>query len=245
MEDNYLYLIHDKHSLQTAIVDPAVKDPVLEECEKQGWTLTHILNTHHHWDHTGANKALKAETGCEIIGFEGDAERIPGIDRTVKEGDKISLGSHHAQIFEVPGHTSGHIAFYFENSKALFIGDTLFAMGCGRLFEGTPQQMWSSFAKFINLPDETVIYCAHEYTQSNGRFALTVEPENTDLINRMVDVDRLRTENKPTVPFLLGLDKATNPFLRPNSAAIREKLDMKYASDAEVFGMLRSMKDNF
>lgn len=245
MEDNYIYLLHDQESGKTAVVDPAIKDPVLDTCQERGWTLDYIFNTHHHWDHTGANKALKAETGCTIIGFEGDKDRIPGIDDCVKDGDTVTLGTAKAKVIEIPGHTSGHIAYYFERDQALFDGDTIFAMGCGRLFEGTPKQMWHSMQKLTALPDETKIYCAHEYTLSNGKFALSIDGNNQDLVTRMDQCRALREAGKATVPFTLGEDKRTNPFLRPFDPAIRQHLQMEQASDSDVFGKIRALKDNF
>lgn len=245
LQDNYLYLIHDPDSGQTAIVDPAVKEPVLDACAQRGWTLTHILNTHHHWDHTGANKALKADTGCKIIGFSGDKDRIPGIDQTVSGGDTIHLGTRSASVIEVPGHTSGHIAYHFGADKALFIGDTVFAMGCGRLFEGSPQQMWTSLQKIIALPADTTLYCAHEYTLSNAQFALTIDPENPILLKRVEEVKAIRAAEKPTVPFSLRAELDTNPFLRPTDKSIRRHLNMEEAEDWQVFAEIRSRKDSF
>lgn len=166
--DNFIYLVHDPDSGETAGIDPAVEEPVKEALAEKGWTLSHLLITHHHPDHTGANMALKEATGCTIVGAANDAERIPGIDVRLAEGDSVSIGSHKAQIFEVPGHTSGHIAFWFEQDRALFSGDSLFSLGCGRLFEGTAEQMWRSLSKLRELPDDTQVYCAHEYTSANA-----------------------------------------------------------------------------
>jgi hydroxyacylglutathione hydrolase len=213
------------------VVDAAIPEPVWAELDKRGWTLTKILNTHHHMDHVGANLALKEKSGCQIIGPKADENRIPGIDVAVGEGDEVSVGSSKAKVFDVPGHTKGHIAYWFEADNALFCGDTLFAMGCGRLFEGTPAQMYDSLNKFKTLPDETAVYCAHEYTQSNGRFALTVEPDNQALISRMAEVDEKRAKDLPTVPSNIGAEKATNPFMRAASAA--------------QLGEIRQLKDNF
>lgn len=250
LQDNYVYLLHEAASGTTAVVDPAVKEPVLEECAKRGWQLTHILNTHHHWDHIGANKALKAETGCQIYGFKGDAERIPGIDHCLEDGDTVTLGDEIAQVIEVHGHTIGHIAYYFEASKALFSGDTLFAMGCGRLFEGTPAQMWESLSRLAALPDDVLVYCAHEYTLSNGKFALSVDPDNPDLQARMQDVQKRRDKDQPTVPFTLEIEKKTNPFLRPASPAIQanlglDNLKLDGTDTIPIFARIREMKDNF
>ena len=171
---------------------------------QHGLQLTHILNTHHHFDHTGGNLELKEMTGARIIGPKADADRIPGIDAGVGEGDLVAIGASVARVFDIPAHTKGHIAFWFEADKAVFTGDTLFAMGCGRLFEGTPAQMWSSLSKLARLPADTRVYCGHEYTQSNGRFALTLEPDNADLVARMKEVDDLRQKGLPTIPSTIG-----------------------------------------
>lgn len=231
LTDNYIYLVHDAASGRTAVVDPAVAAPVLAEAQKRGWTITDIWNTHWHGDHTGGNLEIKAATGATITGPRGEAAKIPSIDRAVGEGNIVTLGNASAAIIEVPAHTAGHIAYYLADDQALFCGDTLFAMGCGRLFEGTPQQMWDNFAKLMALPDETRVYCAHEYTRSNGRFALTVEPGNQALIDRMRVVDAARANGEPTIPSTIGLERATNPFTR--------------AGSVEEFARRRLAKDNF
>ncbi|MEX2311977.1 MAG: hydroxyacylglutathione hydrolase [Rhodospirillales bacterium] len=245
LNDNYVYLAHCPESGQTAVVDPAVAGPVLDTLKQTGWTLTHILNTHHHGDHTGGNLELKAETGCAIVGPGADRDRIPGIDVTVGDGDSYTMGNATARVFDVPGHTRGHIAYWFEESDALFCGDTLFVMGCGRLFEGTPAQMVHSLSKFDALPGRTRVYCAHEYTQNNGRFALTVEPGNDALKALMQDVDQKRAKGIPTVPSTLEQERATNPFLRPSSANIQATLGMQGADIVDVFAEVRRRKDSF
>lgn len=245
LNDNYLYLIKDTASDAVGIVDPAVAEPVLAKLDELGWKLTHILNTHHHMDHTGANLELKEKTGCQIIGSKNDASRIPGIDVLLSEGDVFDFGTQKARIFEVSGHTMGHIAYWFEASNALFCGDTLFALGCGRLFEGTPAQMWDSLGKFIKLPDETQVYCAHEYTESNAHFAMTIEPQNGTLRKRFDEIQDLRSQGIPTVPSTLAVEKATNPFLRPDSQDIQETLHMSGADLVSVFAEIRNRKDNF
>ncbi|WP_037492573.1 hydroxyacylglutathione hydrolase [Sneathiella glossodoripedis] len=245
LHDNYLYLIKDIASDKVAIVDPAVSDPVLDKLNELGWKLTHILNTHHHMDHTGANLDLKEKTGCTIVGSKSDASRIPGIDVQLSDGDVYEFGESNARIFDVSGHTIGHIAYWFEQSNALFCGDALFALGCGRLFEGTPAQMWESLSKLKTLPDTTQIYCAHEYTEANAKFALSVEPQNTDLQNRYEEIVKLRGANKPTVPSTLADEKRTNPFLRPDSDYIQETLGMRGSNLIDIFAEIRSRKDNF
>lgn len=245
LNDNYVYLAHCPETQQTAVVDPAVVGPVLDALKENGWTLTHILNTHHHGDHTGGNLELKAETGCTIVGPRADRDRIPGIDIEVGDGETYQLGNTTATVFDVPGHTRGHIAYWFKGSDALFCGDTLFVMGCGRLFEGTPAQMVNSLSKFDELPGETRVYCAHEYTQSNGRFALTVEPQNKALVNLMKDVDAKRAKGIPTVPSTLAQERATNPFLRPSSADLQATVDLVGADIVDVFAEVRRRKDSF
>lgn len=245
LSDNYVYLVHEPSAGVTGVVDPAVAAPVMERLSAKGWSLDWILSTHHHADHTGGNLELKEATGCRIAGPGKDAARIPGIDIKLAEGDRFELGKAEAQIFETPGHTSGHISFWFASSNALFCADTLFSLGCGRLFEGTPEQMWASLQKFAPLPDEALVYCAHEYTAANARFALSIDPGNGALAARAAEVDRQRAAGEPTVPTTLGLERKTNPFLRPNDPAIRRQLALESADDVEVFAEIRRLKDNF
>lgn len=219
LTDNYIWLAHDAASGATAVIDPAEAAPVLARLAEKGWRLSHILNTHHHWDHTGGNLELKAATGCIIVGAAEDAARIPGIDRHVRDGDTVLLGTQEGRVLDVRGHTAAHIAYHFAASDALFCGDTLFLMGCGRLIEGTPEQMWSSLAKIAALPDATRIYCAHEYTLANARYAVVAEPENAALRRRLDAVIAARERDEPTVPDTLALERATNPFLRAGSVA--------------------------
>jgi hydroxyacylglutathione hydrolase len=245
LKDNYAYLVHEPAKSLVAVVDPSEAPPVQAALQKHGLKLTHILNTHHHFDHTGGNVALKEEFGARIVGPRADRERIPGIDEEVGEGDIWTFGDAKARIFDIPAHTKGHIAFWFEADKAVFTGDTMFAMGCGRLFEGTPAQMWTSLSKLAALPPDTRVYCGHEYTQSNGRFALTLEPHNEALKKRMAEVDRLRAEGKPTIPSTIGLERETNPFLRPASKELRQALGMPDADNVAVLGETRARKDKF
>lgn len=245
LNDNYGYLIHDPVDGVTATIDTPEADPINAALEEKGWRLTHILNTHHHFDHAGGNEALKARWGCTVVGAANDAARIPGIDVRVADGDALEFGSTSARVLEVPGHTSGHIAYYFADDGIAFVGDTLFALGCGRLFEGTPAQMWTSLGKLMALPDDTVVYCAHEYTQSNAAFALSVEPGNEALVARSGEIDRLRAKGMPTVPTTIALEKATNPFLRPDSENLRATVGMPDASLVDVFAETRRRKDNF
>lgn len=230
LSDNYIWLIHDKRADKTAVVDPGDPAPVLAELKLRGWKLNAILNTHWHPDHTGGNAALKAETGAVIIAPSGEGTRIPGADWLAGSNNKIKVGQHVAQVVDVPGHTAGHIAFHFAEDGIIFVGDTLFAMGCGRLFEGTAEQMFRNMQYFAKLPPETKVYCAHEYTQANGRFALSVEPENEALRARMAEVDALREAGEPTVPTTIGAELATNPFLRAESAG--QLAERRAAKDA-------------
>ncbi len=245
LSDNYVYLAHDAASGQTAVVDPATTDEVFAALSDKGWTLTHILNTHHHMDHVGGNLVLKEATGCTIVGPRADAGRIPGIDIEVGDGDTYTLGSSTAEVYDVAGHTRGHIAYWFGDSDALFCGDTLFALGCGRLFEGTPDQMWESLSKFMELPGKTKVYCAHEYTQANAAFAITVEPDNQALIDRKAWIDAARAEGKSTVPSTLAEEFATNPFMRPDSIDLQRTLGLEGADLVTVFADTRKRKDNF
>ena len=245
LSDNYGYLIHDPAQALTATIDTPEVGPINQALEEKGWHLTHILNTHHHFDHAGGNLALKSQWQCTIVGARDDAERIPGIDVKVADGEFYQFGDHEVQVFDVSGHTIGHIAYYFAEVGKLFCGDALFALGCGRLFEGTPAQMWTSLQKLRALPDNTGVYCAHEYTQANAAFALSVEPQNDALQQRAREIDQLRAADKPTVPSTIGLEKATNPFLRPMSEALQANLNMTGAEWVQVFAETRRRKDNF
>ena len=245
LNDNYIYIIHEPVSGETAVVDPAIAEPVLDTIKTKGWTLTFILNTHHHWDHVGANLELKEKTNCQILACESDHSRIPGIDKGLKHGDTIKLGNQVAEIIETPGHTIGHIVYHFRNNNALFCGDTLFSMGCGRLFEGTAEQMWQSLQQLKKLPSQTKIYCTHEYTQANGKFALTLEPDNQQLLQRIQQVSQLRADNKATVPSTIEQELATNPFFREDSQAIQQSINMTGQPAVEIFKKVRELKDSF
>jgi len=242
LQDNYAYLLWDG-SGPVAIVDPSEPGPVKKALAERGLKLTHILNTHHHLDHCGGNLALKEEFGAEVVGPQKDRERIPGIDTGVSEAAPWHFAGREVQVLEIPAHTRAHIAFVLDG--VAFTGDTLFAMGCGRLFEGTPDMMWTSLSKLMRLPDATRIYCGHEYTLNNGRFALTLEPNHADLQARMKDVESLRAKGAPTIPSTMGLEKRTNPFLRPDSKEIRATLGMEGADNVSVFAEIRRRKDSF
>jgi hydroxyacylglutathione hydrolase len=219
LSDNYIWLLHDPASGETVAVDPAEAEPVLDEAARRGWRITQIWNTHWHRDHTGGNAAIKAATGCRITGPAAEAARIPTLDRMVGEGDRVTIGAVAAEVLDVPAHTAGHIAYYLPEAGAAFVGDTLFAMGCGRLFEGTAAQMWHNLQRLAALPPATAVYCAHEYTESNGRFARVAEPDNRAIIDRMADVTAARARGEPTIPTTIALERATNPFVRARDAA--------------------------
>ncbi|HEX8301510.1 hydroxyacylglutathione hydrolase [Sphingomonas sp.] len=220
LSDNYVWLVHDPVSAETMVVDPAVAEPVLAEAEARGWKIGAIWNTHWHPDHTGGNAAIKAATGAQVIAPAAEAARIPTADRLVRESEEVRLGAHAAIVMEVPAHTAGHIAYHFAGDSVAFVGDTLFAMGCGRLFEGTAEQMFSNMQRLAALPDDTMVYCAHEYTQSNGRYALVAEPDNDAIRARMADVDAARLAGVATVPTTIGQERATNPFMRAQTSEI-------------------------
>lgn len=245
LSDNYIYLLHDALSSETAVVDPALAEPVLNILQQRSWSLTYLLNTHHHWDHVGGNEELKQKTGCTIFGPKTDQHRIPAIDVTLSENDTVSLGSHSARIIETPGHTHGHIVYHFNQDNALFCGDTLFVMGCGRLFEGTALQMYDSLSKLKQLPGDTRVYCAHEYSLSNANFAMTVDPDNQDLQETLSKIQRLRDRHQPTVPSTIARERLTNPFFRSDSQAIKNKLNMHNADPVEVFAQTRLLKDKY
>lgn len=244
LSDNYGFLIHDPETGETACIDTPEADRILAEAEAKGWRITQIWNTHWHPDHAGGNEKIKAETGCHVTGPAGEADRISIIDRTVSQGDTVRLGAIEVQVLDTPGHTSGHIAYYVPSISTAFVGDTLFALGCGRLFEGTPGQMWASLTKLRALPDNTTIYCAHEYTAANAAFALSVDPENQSLIDYAEDVQKKRAAGAPTVPTTIAREKAANPFLRADILPFQKA--MGHAGDAvATFAEVRKRKDNF
>jgi hydroxyacylglutathione hydrolase len=243
LSDNYAVLIHDPVAGVTASIDAPDARAIMKRLEDKGWTLTHLFITHHHGDHTGGNLQLKEATGCTVVGPKEEAERIPGIDVEVSEGDVIGFGDFEIKVIETPGHTMGHVAYWIPEAKVVFVGDTLFAMGAGRIFEGNAEMMWRSLQKLMRLPPDTQIYCGHEYTQANAGFALTLEPDNLALVNRAKEVDQLRKDNKPTLPTRIDRELETNPFLRPHVTAIRAKLGMLYAPDWHVFAAIRERKN--
>ena len=243
LSDNFGVLIHDAEANVTASIDAPDAKAVTAALAEKGWTLTHILTTHHHGDHTDGNLALKSRSRCIIIGPRGEAGKIPGIDKDVGEGSTFKFGSHDVHVLDTPGHTAGHITYVMPSVPVAFVGDTLFAIGCGRVIEGNAQMMWGSLKKLMALPKETAVYCGHEYTQSNAKFALTIEPENAALQKRAKEVDQLRAAGKPTLPTTIGLELETNPFLRPHVPAIQKRLGLEGKPEWQIFGEIRERKN--
>jgi len=243
--DNFGVLIHDTETGETALIDAPEEGPILAAIQRTGWTPGMIFTTHHHSDHVEANLALKDRFGLRIVGPESEASKIPGIDDTVEDGSVVPFGGDNVRVIATPGHTAGHVSYYFPKAKVAFTADTLFALGCGRIFEGTPPMMYASLQKLAALPPETAIYCGHEYTQSNARFALTIDPTNAALKERAGKIETLRSQDRPTLPTTIAEELATNPYLRVKDQAIRRNLGMEQASDEEVFAEIRKRKDNF
>lgn len=243
LSDNYGVIIRDPETNMVATIDAPEADAVRKALADKGWTLTHILTTHHHWDHTDGNLPLKEETGCTIIGPKPEASKIPGIDLAVGEGETFKFGNFDVEVMETPGHTAGHIIYHVPAAKVAFVGDTLFAMGCGRVNEGTMAEMWSGVEKVAKLPPETVLYCGHEYTVANAEFALTIEPGNTALQKRTAEVKALRAAGKPTLPTRVDIERETNPFIRVSSPEIRKNLGLETADDWQVFAEVRERKN--
>ncbi|MCP4395265.1 MAG: hydroxyacylglutathione hydrolase [Alphaproteobacteria bacterium] len=235
LNDNYAYLLHDEETGVTGVIDASEADPVMAAIEERGWELSYILSTHHHWDHTGGNLSVKEKTGCKVVGAKLDAHRIPGIDVELSGGDEFKLGNSVAKITEIPGHTTGHIAFYFEEAEAVFCGDTLFSLGCGRIFEGTPAQLWNSIQKLRALPDETKMYCGHEYTYDCAGFAAYVEPENPYLREYVQKIVALRQAGEPTMPTTILTEKRCNPFMRADVSEFQKTMGMEGEDSAKVF----------
>ncbi|MCP4317336.1 MAG: hydroxyacylglutathione hydrolase [Hyphomicrobiales bacterium] len=244
-EDNFGVLIHDPQTGATASIDAPEEAPIVAALNRAGWELNHILVTHHHFDHVEANAVLKAKYQADITGPASEADKIPGLDTSVREGDRFHFGNYAVEVIETPGHTLGHICYYLPDAGVLFAADTLFALGCGRVFEGTPEQMHHSLQKLAALPDETTVYFGHEYTEANARFAVTIDPDNEALAQRVAEIQKMRAAGIATAPTTIGVEKATNPFLRAADPAVRANLGMQSADDVAVFAEIRSRKDNF
>jgi hydroxyacylglutathione hydrolase len=243
LSDNFGYLIHDDVTKATASIDAPEAGPIIDALEREGWNLTDILVTHHHHDHVGGVAELKEKYGCRVVAPHDKTAKIANADLRVANGDVVKIGGLLARVLETPGHTLDHVSYVFDSEKALFAADTLFSIGCGRVFEGTHPMMWDSLLKLRALPDDFRLYCGHEYTASNVKFALTVEPDNAALQARAAEVTKLRAANKPTIPVLLGEEKMANVFLRADDPQVAVKLHMKGAKAADVFGELRERKN--
>lgn len=243
-KDNYAYVLRTPEGLTAAVDTPEVK-PIVDFLEHKGWKLDFIFNTHHHGDHVGGNRELIDRYGCRVYGSAKDEARIPGITDRVHDGDEFHFGKERVKVIACDGHTVGHIAYWFPDSKAVFVGDTIFSLGCGFLFEGSAKQMWDSLARLRQLPDETRVYCAHEYTLENAAYAITAEPGNAKLKARIKEAESQLAAGKPTVPSTIGSEKACNPFLRPESAEIQKKVGMRGREPWEIFGAVRADKDRF
>jgi hydroxyacylglutathione hydrolase len=243
--DNYGVLIHDAATEATAAIDAPDAEELLAALHEKGWVLTHILTTHHHHDHTAGNAIVKRMTGCTVVGPAKEAASIPGIDVEVEEGDSVEIGGVKARVIETPGHTKGHVSYFFPEEGIVCVGDTLFSVGCGKLLEGDAKTMWSSLEKLASLPPETTLYCGHEYTHTNCRFALTIEPENAALHARAAEAADLAERGEPALPTTIKQELATNPFLRPSSPTIQKRLDMEGRPLHEIFGEIRKRKDRF
>jgi len=245
LADNYSFLLHSPETGETAVIDVPDAAPILKELARRGWSLTEIWITHHHWDHVDGVRALQEETGAKVVGAAADAHRLPPLNHTVAEGTPYSFAGHPVHTLDVPGHTVGHIAWHVPDAGAVFTADSLMALGCGRLFEGTANQMWASLSKLAALPPETLVCSGHEYTLANARFALTIEPENPALVARAEQTRAAREEGRPTVPSTLATELETNPFLRANLPHIKKSVGLPDAPDAEVFAEIRRRKDAF
>jgi len=245
LNDNYSYLLHDESSNIVAIVDPSEFKACDKIIDKNYKKLDFILNTHHHYDHVGGNEELKKKYNSKILGFENDKNRIPGIDEVLKDNQNFKIGTLNFTIIFIPGHTNGHIAFYFKKEKIIFTGDTLFSLGCGRVFEGTYEQMFKSLKKLKNLPDNTKVYCGHEYTYKNLEFCLTFNPNNNFLKKKKSDIELSLKNKKPTIPSTIGDEIKANIFFRFNDPDVKKAINLENSSDIEIFTKLRDLKDNF
>ena len=245
LNDNYAYILHDEKEKVVGVVDPSEALPIIEFLTKKNLKLKYILNTHHHFDHIGGNIELKKRYEAKVVGFEGDKHRIPGIDIVLKDNEKWIFGSSKIKILHIPGHTLGHICFFFENEKIAFTGDTLFSLGCGRIFEGDHKQMLSSLNKIKNFPEDTKIYCGHEYTQKNAEFCIKYDGDNLSLRKQFEKIKNLRSKNLPTIPAILKDELNANIFLRCNQSDLKNKLNMKNCEDWELFKKVRDFKDQF
>jgi hydroxyacylglutathione hydrolase len=245
LSDNYAYLLRDEATGSVAVVDAPDAAPIAAALRERDWPLDWILITHHHGDHVAGVDALRKAFGARVAGAAADAHRLPALDLALEEGDSLEIGESRGQVLDVPGHTVGHAAFHFAQSRALFSADSLMALGCGRLFEGTPEQMWSSLQKMAALPGETLIYSGHEYAAANAKFALSIDPGNAALKARAEEIKLMRNDNLPTVPVRLSVEQETNPFLRAADPGLKSVLGLSDRTDAQVFAEIRKLKDSF
>ncbi len=245
LSDNYAFLLHESDTGETLLADAPESWPIMAALEARGWRLTHVALTHHHYDHIDGLEDLVETFHPHVIGAKADAHRLPLLNTQVQDGDSFDFAGHQVQVLDVSGHTNGHIAFYIPDAKAAFTGDSLMALGCGRVFEGTAPQMWNSLSKLAALPDDTLICSGHEYTAANAAFAVTIEPDNADLAARQRDIQAARAASRATVPSLLALEKTTNPFLRAHLPQVKAAIAMENADDVAVFAEIRRRKDNF
>ncbi len=245
LSDNYGYLLHDHATGATAAVDAADDRAIMEALARRGWALSDIIVTHHHWDHTDAIAPLKQAFDVTVSGPAREEAKIAGLDNPVQGGDTLMIGSLKLEVIDTPGHTLGHVAYFERQSSSLFCGDALFSLGCGRIFEGTPEQMWTGLKNLRELPDQTLAYCGHEYSAANAAFALSVDPDNEALKARAAEIAALRAKDRPTIPFLLGEDKLANPFLRADAPELAAVMGMPGADPARVFAAIRKAKDGF
>jgi hydroxyacylglutathione hydrolase len=245
LNDNYGVLLHDPASGATAAIDAPEAGPIEAALKATGWKLTDILVTHHHADHTGGIQALKDKYKCRVVAPSAEAEKIPAVDQTVREGDKVAVGKLSSNVIETPGHTTGHIAYWFHADKLAFVGDTLFSIGCGRVIEGTPGMMWRSLLKLRDLPDDTKIYCGHEYTAANIKFARTIEPGNAALAAREAQAQQQLAKSEPTIPVTIGEEKKANPFLRADVPEVAAGIGMTGKEASQVFAEIRARKNKF
>jgi len=245
LQDNYAYLLHSTETGETALIDVPEAAPIKQALAERGWKLTEIWITHHHWDHIDGLGDLAETVDARIVGARDDKDRLPPMNALVSDGDTFSFAGHEVRVFDVSGHTMGHLAYYVPDAGAVFTADSLMALGCGRLFEGSATTMWNSLSKLAALPPDTLVCSGHEYTAANAKFALTVDPNNPDLIARAAEINALRAQGKPTVPSTLDVELRTNPFLRANDQAIKTRLGMPNATPAEAFAEIRQRKDNF
>ena len=245
LSDNYIYIVHNQQKSMTAVIDPGESEPVIKILKEKNWKLDEIINTHHHFDHIGGNADLKKSSNPKLIAPSYDKHRINDVDQFVSEKDNIQIAGFDTEVIYTPGHTLGHVCYFLKNQKILFSGDTLFRLGCGRVFEGTMEDMKNSLKKIINLPDDINVYCGHEYTLSNAKFCVSLEPDNSELIKKYKEIQNLRNSNHITIPFKLGEEKKLNPFLKFHDSKFKHSINIDNFNEVETFEYLRNKKDNF